>query len=116
MQTARESKASINNSCKNISQTIIMYDTSIEKLRAQTEDYLNKKLSLDVEDWDEDMEELLAACSEVRDDLVTTFDACLAQPKQRIDIVKFYMDISHTHILKLLEDYWEQYAIDLNPY
>ena len=78
MQTARESKASVGNSCKNISKTIIMYESSVEKLKLQTEEYLNKKLSLDVEDWDEDMEELLGACSEVRDDLITTFDACLA--------------------------------------
>ena len=26
------------------------------------------------------------------------------------------MDLSHMHILKLLEDYWEKYAINLNPY
>ena len=83
----------------------------------QITEELNTKLSLDVEvDWEHDVEALLNACSEVRDELVTTFDACLAQPKQRTDIVKFYMDLSHSHILKLLEDYWDKYAIDLNPY
>ena len=69
-----------------------------------------------MEDWENDVEDLLQACSEIRDDLITTFDACLAQPTQRTDIVKFYMDVSHQHILKILADYWESYAIDLNPY
>ena len=26
------------------------------------------------------------------------------------------MELSHAHILKLLETYWEKYAINLNPY
>ena len=26
------------------------------------------------------------------------------------------MDLTHMHILKLLGDYWEKKAIDLNPY
>ena len=95
MQTARESKHSINNSMKNIAQIIIQFDTEFDKLKQSTEDHLNKKLSLDVEDWEGDIETLLNECSEVRDDLITTFDACLAQPKQRIDIVRFYMGLSH---------------------
>lgn len=102
MQTARESKSSINNSCKNIAQIIISYDCEKEKLQAQTEEYLIGKLFTEAEDWADNTDELLNACSEVRDDLVTTFDACLAQPKQRVDIVRFYMDVSHTYILKLL--------------
>lgn len=116
MQTAREGSSSINAACKNIAQIIISYDTEFEKLKTTTEEYLNKKLVLDIEEWEGEMEELLGACSEVRDDLITTFDACLAQPKQRVDIVRFYMELSHQHILKLLEDFWEKYAIDLNPY
>ena len=52
----------------------------------------------------------------MRDELIATFDACLAQPTPREDIVRFYMDLSHMHILKLLGDYWEKKAIDLNPY
>lgn len=116
MQTAKESKASINNSCKNIAQIIIQYDCDFEKLKEQTEKQLQTKLSSEVDDWEQDTEELLLQCSEVRDDLVTTFDACLAQPKQRTDIVRFYMDLSHAHILKLLGDYWEKNAIDLNAY
>lgn len=81
MQTAREGSSSINAACKNIAQIIISYDTEFEKLKTTTEEYLNKKLVLDIEEWEGEMEELLGACSEVRDDLITTFDACLAQPK-----------------------------------
>lgn len=77
---------------------------------------MHKKLSPEIDDWEDDIEELLTACSEVRDELIATFDACLAQPTPREDIVRFYMDLSHMHILKLLGDYWERKAIDLNPY
>ena len=55
-------------------------------------------------------------CSEVREDLISTFDACLAQTNPRVDIVKFFMELTHQHILNLLGQYWEMHAINLNPY
>lgn len=80
IQTARESKATITNTTKNIAKIIINYDCDFQKLKFQTEDFLHRKLSLDLDDWEDDIEELLTACSEVRDELIATFDACLAQP------------------------------------
>lgn len=45
-----------------------------------------------------------------------TFDACLALRPQRPDIVRYFMDLTHPHILKLLGDYWDWRAIKLSPY
>jgi translation initiation factor 2B subunit (eIF-2B alpha/beta/delta family) len=58
MQSARESHASLGNACKNISKTILAYDADANKLKTSTEEYLNKKLTLEIEEW-EDIEELL---------------------------------------------------------
>ena len=77
---------------------------------------LDKHLPLEIEDMETDIEVLIQDVNLVKEDLVTTFDACLALKPHRIDIVRFYMDLSHSHILKLLGDYWETYAIDLNPF
>ena len=77
---------------------------------------MNKKLSLEVDDWEEDTEELLEKCSEVREDLITTFDACLAQPTKRSDIIHFLMELTHAHLITLLGSFWESLAINLNPY
>jgi len=76
---------------------------------------MNQKLSTDVEDLDRDTETLLEACSEVSQDIVTTVDACLALQPQRKDICKFYMELQHPHILKVIGIFWETHAIDLNP-
>ena len=77
MQSARESHASLGNACKNISKTILAYDADANKLKTSTEEYLNRKLTLEIEEWD-DIEDLLAQCTEVKEDLISTFDACLA--------------------------------------
>ena len=116
MQTARESKLSLTGSCKNISKIVTSFDSDQRKLQQVTQDKLDKNLPLEVEDWENDLETLIQECTKVKDDLVTTFDACLALKPHRIDIVRFYMELSHAHLMKLLGDYWETYAIDLNPF
>lgn len=80
---------------------------------AQQEEKLEQD---DAEDDEIDVESLLFVCSEIRDKLIMTIDACLAQPTPREDIVEFYMNILHMHILQMLEQYWEQNAIALNAY
>jgi len=99
---------------------IINHDTDSEKLRRQEMNYLaqqEEKLEQDdAEDDETDVDSLLFVCSEIRDKLIMTIDACLAQPTPREDIVEFYMNILHMHILQMLEQYWEQNAIALNAY
>ncbi len=63
-----------------------------------------------------DVENLQHECALVSDDLIEIFDACLALKPQRKDVIAFYMDLSHVHLLKLLGAFWEKNGIDLNPF
>jgi hypothetical protein len=48
--------------------------------------------------------------------MIKTFDACLALKPQRQDIIKYYMELTHPHILKLMGDYWDWRGIKLTPF
>ena len=116
MQTARESKLSLTGACKNISRIVTSYDLDMKNMVKQTQDKLDKLLPLEIEDYDDDIETLMQECTKVKDDLVTTFDACLALKPMRINIIEWYMDISHSHLLKVLSIYWEHNAIEMSPF
>ena len=57
---------------------------------------------------------LLQACGTFKDDLITTFDACLALKPPRKDIIELYMKVAHTHISEALSQFWEINAVELN--
>ncbi len=52
--------------------------------------------------------------SALREDMITTFDACLALKPQRKDIIELYMKSAHLHLLDVLGRYWERNAVDMN--
>ena len=52
--------------------------------------------------------------SALREDMITTFDACLALKPQRKDIIELYMKSAHLHLLDVLARYWERNAVDMN--
>jgi UV DNA damage repair endonuclease len=78
MQTARESKMSLTGACKNISMLVSQFDMDKARLEQKIKKDLSKRLNLELEDWDGDIDEILQLCSQVSDELIETFDACLA--------------------------------------
>lgn len=64
----------------------------------------------------EDVEGLLEMASALREDMITTFDACLAVKPQRKDIIETYMRSGHLHLLDVLSRFWELRGVDLNPF
>lgn len=116
MQTARESKMSLTGACKNISMLVSQFDMDKKRLEIKIRRDLLKRLPLELEEWDGDIDVVLEQCSHISEELIETFDACLAIKPQRKDIITFLMDISHVHLLQLLSCFWEKYGIDLNPF
>ena len=64
----------------------------------------------------EDIETLLELCSALRDDMITTFDACLALKPHRKDIIELFMKTGHVHLCDVLAKFWEKRAVDFNPF
>lgn len=59
MQTARESKMSLTGACKNISLLVSQFDMDKTRLESKIKKDLAKRLPLDLEDWDGDIDEIL---------------------------------------------------------
>lgn len=59
MQTAREAKLSLTGACKNISKIVSEYDFNMQRLIDQITEENNKKLPLEVTEWDADVELIL---------------------------------------------------------
>jgi len=78
MQTSREAKLSLTGAVKNISKIVSDYDFDKIALIDKITEENNKTLSLDVTEWDGDVELVLQKCSLKRDNMVETFDGCLA--------------------------------------
>ena len=49
-----------------------------EKIVRNLTKELQRKLPSDIEEWDRDIEPLLQDCEDVREELIETFDSCLA--------------------------------------
>jgi hypothetical protein len=77
MQTARETKLSMTGRCRNISRTIQLYDQDQDKTRESIRTNANKVLPQTSRY--EDVDQLLEICTQMKDDLITTIDACMAQ-------------------------------------
>ena len=63
MQTARESKMSLTGACKNISMLVSQFDMDKTRLESKIKKDLAKRLPLDLEDWDGDIDDILLLCS-----------------------------------------------------
>ena len=114
MQTAKETRLSLTEQCRNISQTIMAFDTN--KQAAMTS--LQHKMGdlLPITSKYEDVDQLLEACSQVNEDILSTINACMSQQPQRRDIITVYMDISHRQICSVLSHYWEKQAVKLSAF
>jgi len=77
MATAKEKQQSLSGNVKNISKLVTLFDTNEDIVRQQIESEYEEKLPLEKEDW-EDVDSLLLVCSELKDDMMGTFDACLS--------------------------------------
>ena len=53
-------------------------------------------------------------CANFKEDMITTFDACLALKPPRKDIIELHMKVAHCHISDALSYFWEINAIELN--
>jgi hypothetical protein len=116
MQTAREAKLSLTGACKNIARLVTAFDIQKEVFNAEQVELLNRRVSSEPLEWGKDCQSLLEACTEEGKEIVQIFDACLALRPQRQDIIRYYMELTHPHILKLLGEYWEWRAIKLTPF
>jgi len=77
---------------------------------------LNRKIPPDPHHWDNDCQLLLQACSEETKEMIKIFDACLALRPQRKEVIIYFMELTHPHILKLLGEYWDWQAVKLTPF
>ena len=93
MQTARETRLSLTNSCRNISQTIKSFQESEQNLRKSLQDKYSSMLPKN--NKYEDIDHLLDICTHIKEDIITMVDACMAQQPQRRDIINIYMDKGH---------------------
>jgi hypothetical protein len=59
MQTTREGKTSLMNANKNVSKLICQYDIDKEKLVRQWQKDFSKKLPLEIDEWEFDVDHLL---------------------------------------------------------
>lgn len=62
------------------------------------------------------MEALLEMCTALREDMITTFDACLALKPHRKDIIELFMRTGHAHMCDVLGRFWELRAVEFNPF
>lgn len=62
MQTARESKMSLTGACKNISLLVSQFDMDRIRLEQKIKKDLNKRLPLELEEWDGDIDDMLQLC------------------------------------------------------
>ena len=93
-----------------------LYDTNEDILRQQIEDEYERKVPRSRSEQWEDVEGLLQECTELRDDMIHTFDSCLTLSPPRKDIIELYMKVAHVHLQDVLSKFWEAKAVDLNPY
>ena len=114
MQTAREAKLSITGMSKNISKLVhsfymcpvsARYDVH-EKFRAALQGQVKFR----------EIDTLIEVCQQLQEDMMVTFDACMAQSPQRRDIIAVYMEEGHELMMKVVHRFWEKHAISMGTY
>ena len=117
-KTAKEIQYSITGNIKNISMIITQYEIDRDQLKEEIDRDIDFKL------WTDDMTnykefeeilETLALLTEIKDDMIYTFDACLVQKPPRNDIIEMYMESTHVKICERLTYEWTTKALVMNP-
>lgn len=63
----------------------------------------------------EEVHDTLVMLTEIKDDMIYTFDACMVQTPPRNDIIEMYMETTHIKICERLTHEWTQKALLMNP-
>ena len=117
-KTAKEIKYSITGNIKNISMIIAQYEIDRDQLKEQIDRDIDDKL------WNEDMTnyiefeeilETLALLTEIKDDMIYTFDACLVQKPLRDNTIGMYTEPTHVKICERITYEWTTKALVMNP-
>lgn len=71
---------------------------------------------LELEAWKKDLENLLIGCDKLREDMIQSFDSCLALRPQRKDYINSIMELTHLHIMQVQGNFWEVIGIEMSPF
>ena len=58
----------------------------------------------------------MEVCSKIKEDIITSIDACMAQIPQKRDIIAIYMETVHIHLMDVLTYYWEKKAVKTSAF
>lgn len=116
-RTSSENRQSITGQIKNISKIVTLYELDRDALKDDILEGVKEKLqTMDIDSKYIEFEEihlLLELCTQISDEMVTIFDACLAQPKARKDIIEMFMGTTHIELIKRLTHEWEKRAMEM---
>lgn len=113
-RTATENRYSITGKIKNISKIVTHFELDRDALKSELIEAVKEKLIDGIDDEYHDFEEvhvLLALLTEIQDEMIQIFDACLAQKPSREDIIHLFMETQHVEITKRLRHEWEVKAL-----
>lgn len=63
-----------------------------------------------------DVDQLLDVCTQIKDEIITTVDACMAQSPQRRDLIAIFMEHGHIHTMEVLQHFWEKQSVKLSAF
>lgn len=118
IKTAKEKQYSITGKIKNISMIVTNFEIDKDMVREEIEKDIDNQL------WNEEMtdykeyEEVyltLEAIDVIKEDMIYTFDACLAQNPPRKDIIQMYMETVHLKMCERLTHEWNIKALLMTP-
>lgn len=113
-KTAKEKQFSITGKIKNISMIITSYELDRDELREKIEKDADMQLWDEVTNNYKEFEEihgLLQLLSEIKEEMIYTFDACMVQKPPRKDIIELFMETTHNKICERLSYEWSEKAL-----
>ena len=64
----------------------------------------------------EDVDQLMGICSLIKEEVIATVDACMAQQTQRRDIIAIYMSAAHEHMMAVLQYFWDKHCTQISAF
>jgi len=93
-----------------ISKFEIDRDQLREELEREADDKLLKDDLVTYKEYEE-VYQTLEVISEIKEDMINIFDACLVQKPLRKDLIELFMDTWHTKLCERLTHEWNQKAL-----
>ena len=113
-KTAKEKQYSITGKIRNISMIITSYEMDRDELRERverdTELMLWDEVTNNYKEFDE-IHNLLLLLSEIKEEMIYIFDACMVQKPPRKDIIELYMETTHIKLWERLTYEWNEKAL-----